>query len=201
MKKTLFSLTLMALAAIPTFAQSKPACDGDNKCKQETVCCRQDKKCNKPDSCRKAALFEGIQLTDAQKAKVEALNAKMYKERQEARQEFAKGKADAKKAVKDLSKDEKKAAKQAGKDARRAEMKARCEAAKASKAAYLAEMKTILTPDQYVKYLENAYTSAIGGNHGKNIKFNGKGRDMKCGKDGRPDERMRDGRRPDGKRR
>ncbi|MDE5774008.1 MAG: hypothetical protein K2H86_06090 [Muribaculaceae bacterium] len=209
MKKTLFSLALMALAAIPTFAQSKAKCD-ENKCKQETVCRKnmKDKKCASLDSCRKSCdrarmqeqLFEGIELTDAQKIKVEALNAKMYKERAEARMQMVKAKADAKKAAKDLSKDERKTAKKAGQEARKAEMKACAEAAKASKAAYLAEMKTILTGDQYVKYLENAYTANVGGHHQKAAKFDKKGRDGRGDKSNRPTERMRDGRKHDGKR-
>lgn len=207
MKKTLFSLTLMALAAIPSFAQTKAECPANKCCRQETVC-RKDKKCASFDSCRMSCdrarmqeqLFDGIQLTDAQKVKVEALNAKLYKERAEARMQMQKAKADAKKAAKDLSKDERKAAKKACQEARQEDMKARAEAAKASKAAYLAEMKTILTGDQYVKYLENAYTANIGGQHQKAAKFDKKGRDGRGDKSNRPTERMRDGRNRDGKR-
>ncbi len=190
MKKTLFSLTLMALAAIPTFAQSKPARPAEGKCEKAALCEQRDKKCdkkcdrkgNRPDSCvkacaqaRQAALFEGIQLTDAQKEKVEALNAKVRQERQAARDEFKKGKDEARKAAKDLSADERKAAKKAGQEARKEDMKARAELAKAAKAQYLAEMKTILTPDQYVKYLENSYTANVGGQRPDGVKMKAKG--------------------------
>lgn len=169
MKKTLFSIALMALAAIPSFAQSQN-CKNVQNC-QQTVC-NGPQNCNN-DSCdkkicsfdRSAALFEGINLSNSQRERIDALNAKVRAERDQARADFQKGKAEAKKAAQEMSADERKAAKMASKEAKKDAKKARMEARKAGKTAYLAEMKTILTADQYVKYLENAYTNA-----GKQVK-------------------------------
>lgn len=93
-----------------------------------------DKKCDKP--CDKKAMkgceagacnpFEGLNLTDAQKQQLKDLRQKEMQQ------------------VKD-----KKADKKQAKDAKKADRKA-------AKQARLAEIKKILTPEQYTKFLENS---------------------------------------------
>ncbi len=123
------------------------------------------KKCNKAEcnkeqckeqcaagECKRACPFEDLNLTDAQKEKIKELNAQKCQDR-------AAAKAD------------KKADKKADRQARR-------EAAKQARLDYLAQLKTILTPEQYAKYLENEY--AAGGNHGKDMQRGHAGKEMKA---------------------
>lgn len=78
---------------------------------------------------RQERLFEGITLTESQQSEIAALNARVAADRKAAKEEYSKVKAQGKK--------EKKIA---GDKARNA---------------YLDDMKKILTPEQYTKYLEN----------------------------------------------
>lgn len=138
---------LALVAAMPSYARN----NGDRRCAQGDSAARVAR------TERAAMLFDGITLTADQKAKIKMLDDKMHEKRMAATADMKKAKADAREARKDMAKDERKAAKRADKAARRDMRKAAREARMAGKADYLSEIKTILTPDQYVKYLENSY--------------------------------------------
>lgn len=126
---------------------------------QENVQCQAP---GKKGECAPACPFEGLNLTDAQKTKIKELNTKRDATRTEKKKELK-----AEKQRKDATK-----------------MSER----KNAKKTYLAEVKAILTPEQYVSFLENFYIN--GGNHhdkalkqgkhkDKNGKFAHKGKDDK----------------------
>lgn len=91
---------------------------------------------DKPECCE-TVLFEGIILTPDQQTKIQELNA---------------SRAQAAKVKKEAAKQKKEAAK--------ADRKAKAEAKKADRKDYLNSVKSVLTPDQYVIFLENAYVNA-----------------------------------------
>ena len=86
MKKKLLSLTaaiLTTVAVSSAFAQTpdcKQQCDGKAKCEQ-----RCDKKGDKKD--KRACVFDSMNLTDAQKAQLKALNEKQREQRKAQKQE------------------------------------------------------------------------------------------------------------------
>ena len=145
-KFSTLALALIAAAGIGVMAQN-PAPDcckkghGDNCDKKEAPCLDRAQ----ADSLRATMLFDGIQLTPDQQAKINQLRADKAKARMEARKAEKQARADAAKAEKQA----------------RAEFgKARMDARKAEIKADLEKMKQILTPEQYVQYLENMVTSA-----------------------------------------
>lgn len=91
-------------------------------------CCKEQKAPNARQHAPRVNPLEGITLTAEQEAAVKALNEKTFSAHKEAREK--KG-------------EEAKKAREAGRDGRKE---------------YLAEMKKILTPEQYVTYLENLAT-------------------------------------------
>ena len=142
MKKKLMILAVSAFAFLGVNAQNNNNC---GNC-PETPCaeapCRQncDKPCGKPcGEARCLRQFEGLGLTDAQKSQLVELN---------------KARAAEFKALR--------------KDCR--DRKNRCDSAarvdrRAAQAKYLADLKKVLTPEQYTQFLENAYL-----NGGRNLK-------------------------------
>ncbi len=108
-KKILSALMVSLMCAGMAMAQTAPTCSGQGK--QQTTCCAQS-----------ACEFAGINLTDAQKTKLQSVTQAPYYCKQ------------GKKAYK----------KQLRVNARKEQ---------------LAQIKSILTPEQYVKYLENCYVS------------------------------------------
>lgn len=132
MKKKIFGLAMIAisLAAFNGMAQSSApdtkTCK-ENVCKEKADC--KMKKDGKKMKENKICAFEGLNLTDAQKAQLKELNSK----RNEARK--AQGEA-------------RKQEKQRNDSAIMAQRKA-------EKKAYLEEVKAIIGPDQYVIFLEN----------------------------------------------
>lgn len=142
MMKKIFSVALvaMSLVSMPIIAQTT---NTQQSCEQKAVC--KEGKNNKNDesrvtkiSKREAAMFEGMNLTDAQKQQIKELKANTLKQRKE--------KAEAMKA-------ERKQQKAEAKEARKA-MK---EQAEAEKRAYLKELKKIIGNDNYVIFLENQF--------------------------------------------
>lgn len=162
MKKKILGLAVIAISLVSanSFAQTpnKDKTCTDNTCQTQQCKPAKDKKAPCP--------FNGLNLSDAQKAKVKALGEK----RQAAR-------ADMKKA--------KKAEKQRMDSAQLAR---RNEVMKM----YLDELKGILTPEQYVMFLENSYINA-NGRPGKG--FGPQGKDFKGGKDAKDNRPSKDGKR------
>lgn len=114
--------------------------------------------CDKPADCNKPCPFEGLNLTDAQKTQLEQL----CQEQQKARQEKKQAKADNK---------QKKA-----------------EGRKAARRENLAKIKAILTPEQYVTYLENVAVQGKSFKAQKGQKA-GKGQGMRQGQKGQRPQR------------
>lgn len=152
-KFSTIALALIAAAGIGVMAQNNtcaPDCckkgPKDNCDKKELPCMNRAK----ADSLEATVLFDGIQLTNDQKAKISQLRADKAKARMEARKIEKEARADV--------------------------GKGRMEARKAEVKADLEKMKQILTPEQYVQYLENMVTSgprrggmdAKGPHHGHN---------------------------------
>lgn len=109
-------------------------------------------KCEKGD--KKPCAFEGLNLTAQQQEQIKALQADQQKA---CKQACDKAKADKQKQA-----------------------EGRREAGKTARQAYLAKVKAILTPEQYVQFLENSYVNAPAkmGN-----KKDGKKGDRKGGRD------------------
>ncbi|MBD5171638.1 MAG: hypothetical protein HDT02_00210 [Bacteroidales bacterium] len=136
MKKKIFGI---ALAALSLVAFNGVAQDNTGNCVSKE--CAAAKKEMKKDIRQKQNPYEGLNLTDAQKTKLEQLDAKRFEAKQKQMQ---------------AAKDEKKARK----EERMAKNKARCEARKTAKKDYLEEVKAIIGPDQYVVFLENYYVNS-----------------------------------------
>lgn len=139
----------------------------DKKDAKTNTDCPADTRCARHDGPRRAfCAFEGLNLTDAQKEQLKALHQR------ETKGDSAKVK-------------EKMAAKEQKREARRQARRAR-----------LAQIKAILTPEQYVTYLENMVLD--GHKSGKATRKGGK----KGGKMMRPGQHqgMHQGQRPDGPR-
>lgn len=132
MKKTVLGLAIAAMSftAFGSMAQTT-TCNNAAICNNEQVCTANT-------ACTKAecSLFEGLNLTDTQKAQLQKLNA----DRKASREQLAKARKETK--MRDAQ-------------AARAERRA-------SKKEYLEEVKAIIGPDQYVTFLENVYIN--GGN-------------------------------------
>lgn len=155
MKKVLVSLmiALVGTAGMTSFAQTQT----NNAAQENKVCCDKNGKaaCD-PQKQRCAVLFEGITLTADQQSRIDKINSDRQAKSKAQREMKAKEK----------------------KELRRQ----RAEARKACQKEYLAQMKEILTPDQYVTYLENIVINRqMNHNFGKN-RFHKEHKGMKPGK-------------------
>lgn len=132
MKKTVLGLAIAAMSftAFGTMAQTT-TCNNAATCNNEQVC-TANTNCTKAE----CSLFEGLNLTDTQKAQLQKLNA----DRKASREQLAKARKENK---------------------MRTDSAARVDR-RASKKEYLEEVKAIIGPDQYVTFLENVYIN--GGN-------------------------------------
>lgn len=166
MKKKIASLALiaMSLVAIPGFAQNKTERKADNTC-TEANCTRTADSQRAPKACP----FDGLNLSEAQKTKLQELG----KQRQEAR----KAKAETLKQQAEANKKELKA------NRMRRDSTA-VEARKADKKAYLEEIKAIVGPENYVIFLENSYINAGTQGRGQNMgpRQGGDRKDVKANK-------------------
>lgn len=133
MKKILLAVFVLAATTCSAFAQT-PA-NANNTQRTPTATC--ERKGPMPECCNP---FEGLNITADQQAKLDALKA-------ECKARFEKSKADRQK-----EKANKKADKMKAKAEARAKMKAEREQ-------MLAKIKGILTPEQYVQFLENNFVN------------------------------------------
>ena len=154
MKKKIFSIALaaMALVALPTLADNAPKAIDK---KATAQCCTPDGGTKKV--AKDINPFEGLNLTDTQKAQLKQLGETRKAERTA-------------KATQD-------------KEARKAKKEAAKADRKAARKAYLEQIKAILTPEQYVQYLENIATEKSAVN--KQAKKGMGDRKVKAGKKGK----------------
>lgn len=161
MKKILLAVLVLAAACGSAFAQNT-----NNAQQPQAAACELNGQ--KPGMCNP---FEGLNLTADQQSKFDALKA-------ECKARFEKSKADRQKEKADKKADKMKA---------KAEARAK---AKAAREQMLAKIKGILTPEQYVKFLENNFVNGAdkGPRPGKDFKAqrgDRKGNDKAPGRDGR----------------
>ncbi len=167
MEKKILSLALIAMSvvSISVTGQTKTATSCDAKVK--TACAVES--CGNPGKqCRKAPCpFDGLTLTDAQKAQLQQLNASSRKASE----------AEAKNRRADKLRSD----------------SSRIAACRADKREYLKQVKSIIGPEQYIIFLENAYVNGGGQLHrgkaaigkGRMAKAHGlRGGDHKFGKQG-----------------
>ena len=136
-KKVLSAVMLCASLFTLSATAQNPKARNQNcpvaNCNTEAVC-NNPKQCAQPGECC-SVLFEGITLTEAQKSKIQDI--------QKARVEKRKARAAE--------------SKETAKTEKRKMREERDAARKADKRAYLDGVKQVLTPEQYVIFLENAY--------------------------------------------
>lgn len=130
MKKLMIAVAFAAMTAGISASAQNEVTTCDKQCPRTEQACMKDRtKCDKPCAAARPCEFEGLNLNDAQKEQLKALKQEQMSKRQAARE--------ANRAAKQVKKAE---AKQARENDRRE---------------YLAKVKAVLTPEQYVQYLEN----------------------------------------------
>lgn len=148
MRKKIIGIAFLMIATVAGTAMAQNTNDKcDAKC-TKTECtskkdCKkggQDRHCEAKRGCSQAMLFEGLNLTDEQKTKIQDLNKEVQTTYQEARK--------AAKADKEALKAKKAEAKEARRDAQ-----------KERRAKYLNDLQEILTPEQFTTFLKNYYIS------------------------------------------
>ncbi len=127
MNKKILGIALAAMSLV-SFTGMAQNVTKDNNVKQEKVCGKKD---GKRDGKVRPNPFDGLQLSDAQKAQLQQLNDKRKAERQQM--------------------------KEARKENRKAEAAKDLTARQNAKKAYLEEVKAIIGPEQYVIFLENSF--------------------------------------------
>lgn len=135
MKKKILSLALVAMSFVTFSSMAQTATSAADSNKKENVC-REKADCQQKRECRNP--FAGLNLTEAQQAKLKELN--------------------------DRRKTEKLEAAKARKESKQRLDSTRVADRRASKKAYLEEVKAIIGPDQYVMFLENFYVNGGNGN-------------------------------------
>lgn len=140
-KAIFVAASALILSATAVSAQNTTKTQSGKSAKESTCVMKKGDKDQKG-----ACLFDNLNLTDAQKAKIKALKENEKKARTENKE------------------------------------KARAERSNARKD-YLANLKTILTPEQYVQFLENNYLNA--GKQGHKGGMDMKRGDRKGGRDGK----------------
>lgn len=153
MKKSIFAVAVagMTLCGLTAFAQV-PATQVAGKATPATAVVNDS-----PAPVKKSP-FDGLNLTAAQKTKLEALHAQQAAERKQAmEQKKAKSLAakQQKMAERKQAAEKRKARLTAAKQQKMAERAKRDSVKRQAKLNYLHKVKEILTPQQYVAYLEN----------------------------------------------
>lgn len=160
MKKKILGLALIAMSFVTFTGMAQSNSSDSSTTRQEKVkTTKENRKDNRPEK----NPFEGMNLTETQKSQLKQLDEKRKAEHRQ--------KAEARKAEKTAKADKSPRTdknNQADKAAKMAERRA-------ARKAYLAEVKAIIGPEQYVVFLENMYADNGGhrrGTHG-NRKGNG----------------------------
>lgn len=177
MKKVILSLAVLFASSVTaiSYAQTQSPANANSECCTanggQTEKVTKDHKGKKDGKKAMAGQFRGefnpfvgIQLTPEQEARLENLQKSLRPEREIANKD-------------NLTDDQKKEFKK-GKSAQRSEMKR----------SYLNGVKSILTPEQYVQFLENSYLNQDKG-PGKMDKRNNPKRDDKQIRGGKPDKK------------
>ena len=163
MKKKILGLALIAMSLVAFTGAARTTTDTNTSAKEakENV---KGKKADRKECHAKVNPFEGLDLTDAQQAKIQQLDNKRKTERKEQMQ--------------------------ARKENKQRQSADRKEARRNAKKEYLKEVKEIIGSDKYVTFLENAYVN--NGRHGdgkafRQGKHNGKkgmarGKNVKSGR-------------------
>lgn len=166
MKKILVSIAIISASILSTYAATDNKSNTDRQTRTECTCdgARQQKGKHGKGS-RNMRAFEGINLTDAQKSQIEALRAEQRAQKEAAMK--ARGENGQKKE--NLT------------DEQRQQMKAEKQAKRQqAMEAFNNKVKSILTPEQYAKYLDNTKEMAAhkdskdkkkDGRHSKDGKF------------------------------
>lgn len=171
MKKLFITLGLVAAMTIPALAQQPT--ETTQCCKAKTECCkakadgRKDKKEGRKGKADFANIpvdslpaFQGINLTETQRTEIEKI-------RTEARAAKADAQKDLKKDRQDLKKDAVRGERQAKKDFRKDKQRGQAFAKKGqgfekrmeARLQYLRRYKAVLSPEQYIQFLENTAAS------------------------------------------
>lgn len=148
---------IIALALVAAFGVSASAQNAPGNNKKNNARCEQQRPDRQNrDSVEMAVLFEGITLTPEQQTKIQNLRDARKQARADRAQQAAQQRADRRKEMRD------------------------------AKRQRLADMKEILTPEQYVVYLENIVVSQPenrpmrGGNDGRMARAGKHGHDLKA---------------------
>lgn len=183
MKKRIFGIAFMAMSLMAFNGMAQSTANSNNGSTKTEQCQKDGKKCGGEKAAKdgkgakgdrqkdgkrgdrqkdgngekknRMSAFEGLNLTDAQKTKLQELDAKRQAERQQ--------KMEARKAQKEQQKANKQNGQADQKDlaARKAEKQQNDSVRKAERVAdmkeYLVQVKEIIGPDNYVKFLENVY--------------------------------------------
>lgn len=155
MKKTIFGFAALVLALAGFSASAQTTCDNSTGCSGTncaTAECTVAKKA-RGQRAQKPCIFEGLDLTDAQKQQLKDLDTKFAADR----------KAVAEKAKADKAK--------AGDDIRKARQEARRK--------YLADVKSIIGDKKYVEFLENYYLNTPSPRNAKNMRIDGRKADLR----------------------
>lgn len=208
MKKNIMAIAILAASA---FTFSASAQTPDNSCPQQCPQqkCRVD--ANRPNRycfVDSTLAFKGITLTADQSAAVARINAetraaqqKARAERQQAKDRQKVEKQQMKEQVKNMTDEQRQQFRAERQKAKAEQKQARAEARMQARLDYFHQIQKVLSPDQYVTFLENTAASAAT-RPAKDMRP-GKGprgnKDMSRGeRRGRPDKGMRDGKGPRG---
>ena len=148
MKKKIFGIAALVLAlSISGFsASARTSCDNNSTCSDTNCAPAQCSAAKQSKDCcaKKPSIFDGLDLTDAQKQQLKALDDKFAADR---------------KALAEKTKAEKV---KAGDDIRKARQEARRK--------YLADVKSVIGDKKYVEFLENYYLNTPSVRHAKNAR-------------------------------
>lgn len=164
MKKKILSIAILAMSLVSFSCVAKTQDTNTETQRTENV---KGNRADKKEQRERKNPYEGLNLTDAQKAKLQQLDENRKAQREQMKQQ----------RKNDQTRDK----------------AARMEARKASQKAYLDEVKAIIGPDQYVVFLENLYMNGGGDRGGKAMQQRrGDKQGMAHNKSGKNDRQKKD---------